>query len=687
METTIRACIITPLLGLTLMACSGNGGDAETAQQQRAAGMLSKAQTSANFEAAVKQGLRQQSGIERNEVLLDASAIDTTANTNTSAQDFTLTYTLEANVDEADVVKYTGDLLLVAQRNDSVCCFPVDVAQEQLQPARVAIYATDAAAAAVTPLANIDLGRELYISGMYVDDADTLAVLGTSLPLPAYGPLWSAPAAWLNAETVISLHSLEDPTVPQQSWRAAFDGSLVESRRIGDTLYLVSRFTPSIDGLTYVYTEDEAARQEDQQLIDATPVDALLPKIRINGTEQALVQPAECYVPSANSPDASQPNGSITTITAIPLAAPSQFESTCYTGNAQGLYMSAQALYVVEEIYDFSDAQFKESTLIHKFALDATAADYRGSAALAGVMGTADNMDFRLNEHDGYLRVITSENGYPGVAPLATTEADRVDHTLTVLRESVTEQALEVVSTLPNNTHPQEIGKPDELLYGVRFFGDRAYLVTFERLDPLYVLDLADPADPRIAGKLEVPGFADFIHPVSDDLILTLGKDANPGEQGWNFIGGMKVELFNVSDIANPQAISRLSIGERGTDSEALYDRHAFTYAATSDTTHRFAIPIDVYAESDSQDFPEWLNSGLHLFEVSGVDTPEAAALVQHGELTTQDAGSGGEPGYYYADRRAVFHDDAVFFVDLQGVWSTFWSNPDVVQGPTSSVQ
>ena len=681
MKTTTRGCLIAPLLGLLLMACNGEDDGGQTAQQQRAAGMLSKAGTSANFTAAVKEGLRQPLGNTRTDMIFDADTAEPFINVNTSAQSFTQTYTLEANVDEADVVKYTGELLLVARDDDFVCCFPIDVASGAQPAAQVGIYAADASAASVTPLASIDLGEGLQIRGMYVGAEDTLAVLGTNLPLPTYGDAWSSTVAWLNSETVISLHNLEDPTAPQQRWRAAFDGSLVESRRIGDTLYLVSRFTPVIEGLSYAYTKDEAGRQTDQQLIDAAPAENLLPKIRINGTQQALVQPADCYIPSANSPDASMPNGSITTITAIPLSAPSHFKSTCYTGNAQGLYMSAQALYMVEQLYDFSEAEYTESTLIHKFALNGSDAAYRGSANIAGVMGGWHSMDFRLSEHDDYLRVVTSEHGYAGVAPMADAEADRVDHKLTVLRESATEQALEVVSTLPNNAHPQEIGKPDERLYGVRFVGERAYLVTFEQVDPLYVLDLSNPADPRIAGELEIPGFADFIHPVSEELILTLGKDANPGAQGWTFVDGLKVELFNVSDIANPQSISRLSIGGRGTDSEALYDRHAFTYAAVSEATHRFAIPIEVYAASDPQDAPRWLNSGLHLFEVSGVDTPEAAAVVQHGELLTDAAGNGSDPDYY-AERRAVLHDDAVFFVDSEGVWSTFWSNTDVVQGP-----
>ncbi|MDG1813652.1 MAG: beta-propeller domain-containing protein [Porticoccaceae bacterium] len=87
------------------------------------------------------------------------------------------------------------------------------------------------------------------------------------------------------------------------------------------------------------------------------------------------------------------------------------------------------------------------------------------------------------------------------------------------------------------------MGKPNEDLYGVRSFGKKLYLVTFECIDPLYVLDLSNPLDPLIAGGLEVTGFSGFLHPVSDDLLLGLGE----GEEG-----RLKLELFNVSSMDGP---------------------------------------------------------------------------------------------------------------------------------------
>ena len=140
----------------------------------------------------------------------------------------------------------------------------------------------------------------------------------------------------------------------------------------------------------------------------------------------------------------------------------------------------------------------------------------RGSADIEGAVWRGGQADFRMSESAGDLRLLASQFDW--------TSDDFVDHQLYVLRESATLPELEIVSTLPNNSRPEEIGKPNEALFGVRFLGDTAYAVTFERIDPLYAIDLSDPADPFIAGELEVAGFSEFLHPVSDDLLLGLGR-------------------------------------------------------------------------------------------------------------------------------------------------------------------
>ena len=163
---------------------------------------------------------------------------------------------------------------------------------------------------------------------------------------------------------------------------------------------------------------------------------------------------------------------------------------------------------------------------------------YQGSGAAKGSLYLSGDRDFRINEHDGYLRLVTTQR--------TGDSSDTVDHKLSILKLNIQDVELDLVSTLPNSERPEAIGKPNEALYGVRFMGDALYLVTFERTDPLYVVDLSKPTDPMIAGELMVTGFSDFLHAVNDDLLMGLGQDEN---------GLVKLELFNVADMTAPYSL------------------------------------------------------------------------------------------------------------------------------------
>ena len=276
-----------------------------------------------------------------------------------------------------------------------------------------------------------------------------------------------------------------------------------------------------------------------------------------------------------------------------------------------------------------------------------------------GQVWSGGQADFRMSEHAGDLRLLASE--------FDTQSDDFVDHRLYVLRESPSRPELDVVSQLPNDSRPQEIGKPNEMLYGVRFLADRAYAVTFEQIDPLYVIDLADPADPLIAGELEVTGFSDFLHPVSDDLLLGLGTGGD---------GGVKLELFDVSDITQPLSRGSTTLGRRWSTSEARYDRHAFTYQVLDATMDRFTIPAEVYGDDALYSFAE---SGLYLFEIRDKDQPALASLNSVGAILPPQQGI----EIPYGSRNHSFiHDDTVYYIRNETVWSAFWDTPTMVNGP-----
>jgi hypothetical protein len=113
----------------------------------------------------------------------------------------------------------------------------------------------------------------------------------------------------------------------------------------------------------------------------------------------------------------------------------------------------------------------------------------------------------------------------------------------------------------------------DETIRAVRFMGRLGYVVTFRQTDPLYTLDLADPAAPRVTGELKIPGYSAYLHPVGEGMLLGVGQDAD--SQGMQL--GLQMSLFDVSDVAAPRRVAQVRLP--GTWSDAEGDHHAFTFA------------------------------------------------------------------------------------------------------------
>jgi hypothetical protein len=250
---------------------------------------------------------------------------------------------------------------------------------------------------------------------------------------------------------------------------------------------------------------------------------------------------------------------------------------------------------------------------------------------------------------------------------------------LTVLKESGNK--LQEVSVLDG------IGKPGEQLYAARFFGDRAYLVTFRVIDPLYVVDLSDQEQPRIAGELEIEGYSDYLHPISDTLLLGIGKDAiadngstDFGFQRGAWYQGVKLSLFNVADPANPTEIDSLIYGKRGTDSEILRDHHAISFLpATATRPARFAIPIQIHTTPpDYQGFDPALPNAYYSFTSRGLYSFEASSSgIEQAGYIEADSTDGVIRYSIWGNfgDRSVLVDDAVFYVHEGEVLSAPWGS------------
>jgi len=643
----LLSVILLVLSGSLIAACGGGGATGGITPLPPLQGLLKPVSNPSELEQSIKSGF---SVMQSPQLVADAQAAVAAA----ASGNFTGTYTQEARVDEFDSVRYDGSHLYVAPRRYYYCCFiAANAITNSTPPERsIRILATDPGNGTASVASTIPLEDGVSVQGMYVANDRMFALTGTSI-YGHFGAMWADAAIWAPEKLGYRIYDVADATSPQLEFDATIDGVFVESRRIGNTVYIVSRYTPWIDGLDYNVTTAEQ-QANNQGVLAGVPLDDLLPKITVNGVTRTLVAPDRCYIASS---DTAAGYPVITSITAVPIDNPTAFSTTCYNQDAYGAYVSENAIYFTQ--FQPSTTDNRHNTRVHKFALFNTSVHYRGSAEIEGQVWRGGQADFRMSEYAGDLRILASQFDW--------TNEDRVDHKLYILRESTTRPELDIVSELPNENRPEEIGKPNEALYGVRFLGDRAYAVTFEQIDPLYVIDLLNPRDPFIAGELTVTGFSDFLHPVNDDLLLGLGAGGN---------GGVKLELFDVSNIAQPLSRGSATLGGRGSYSEARYDRHAFTYQSDVNGIDRFTIPAEIYASDGSYQFVE---SGLFLFEIRDKDMPALSSLNSVGSIVPP------RPGIeipYVSRSRAFIHNDTVYYIRDETVWAASWNSPTVVNGP-----
>jgi uncharacterized secreted protein with C-terminal beta-propeller domain len=219
--------------------------------------------------------------------------------------------------------------------------------------------------------------------------------------------------------------------------------------------------------------------------------------------------------------------------------------------DAQTVYASASNLYVATQRWDPATAA--STTAIHRFALRADGADYAATGSVPGSILS----QWSLSEQGSVLRVAST--------------GER-DSTVTTLNPAL--QRIGSVAGLG----------PDERIRGVRFIGDIGYVVTFRQTDPLYTVDLSDPAAPKVAGELQLLGYSAYLHPVGDGLLLGVGQDAT--DQGR--LQGAQVSLFDVSDPAAPKLLDRRSLGA-GSFTGVESDHHAFTWWPA---THLALLPV-----------------------------------------------------------------------------------------------
>lgn len=402
------------------------------------------------------------------------------------------------------------------------------------------------------------------------------------------------PPTQLKSTVELQFLSLDAGGLAQLGEKITIDGRLIASRRVDSSLVIVTSHAPR---LAYELLPADASAQTKADTLSRLTAAEVLPLWRpAQAQAQALVPETDCYVQPANASLVLE----ITTITVIDMATLSR-KGRCFVGGAEAVYMSPKSLVLATSRLPFRILDsgrivypLQYTTDLHRFAFDGSGVDYRASGEVTGHLGwDPSRKPYRFSEADnGDLRVLTftGDMGWALPADADSSQAPPPSPaTLTILRESAGERSLKALATLPNAQRPAPIGKPGEQVHAVRFAGERGYVVTFRRIDPLYVLDLASPADPKIAGELTVPGFSDYLFPLPNGLLFGVGRDVAANNQ----LTGVKLGLFDVSDAAQPRALASQVLGSSGSQSGLDFSSHGINLLQSGDVT-RIALPVSL---------------------------------------------------------------------------------------------
>jgi hypothetical protein len=377
--------------------------------------------------------------------------------------------------------------------------------------------------------------------------------------------------------------------------------------------------------------------------VDTMPDAYFLPWIRTTGADGGLVSEATLCT---NALAAATAHGeSFLSLTAFDLTKLEPLTRTLVASAAGYVYASPTALYVavdrMPETTSYSNGYYGRplDTVVHKFALEGTATTYRGSVPLPGHILN----QFAMDEYLGVLRVASTNGWVPDA---------NVSSSLTTFSE-----------TSGRLAQLGQIGgiAPTEDIRSVRFDGDRGFVVTFKKTDPLFVFDLSEPAQPMMLGELLIPGFSTYMHPLDRNHLLALGFNAD--DQGsYAFFNGIQIQIFDVTVLSNPTVLHKLFIGTRGSSSEALTNHLAFNYFAPK---KMLAIPLTICEGGGNGTYGDTLTfSGLMAFDVS-LET----GIAEHGRMPF--ASPSGTPvvngcNTWWTDatslvKRSVFMDDWIY--------------------------
>lgn len=446
--------------------------------------------------------------------------------------------------------------------------------------------------------------------------------------------------------TVLTRVDLEgEPTVLGS---VTIDGAYVDARMVDGVVRAVVRSSSGDLGFVQPAGSSASALARaisiNQEVVAESTLDDWLPSmtITVDGREPSSGPAVDC---AAVDHPTSFGGFDVVTVVGLDLrsGAVDPLPSAAVVADAETVYASPSALYVATTRYPGGHPTYapdgtppttidpEDRTLrteIHAFSLpDDVAARYQASGAVPGALVD----QFALSEQDGDLRAASTEVpgawGFP--MPIEDGPASS-PATADVVGPTVTESRITVLR--PDGAELRVVGEvtglgPTEQIRGVRFAGPRAYVVTFRQTDPLFVVDLADPAAPRVAGELKIPGYSSYLQVLDEGRVLGLGQDAT--DRGRTT--GLQESLFDVSDPSTPTRLAQLVVPDAMSTAET--DHHALLWWPDA---RLLAVPFEQWGRAGSNPSPR---AGVLVTRVTD------DAITEVGTVTHPGSSSGGYGG------------------------------------------
>lgn len=433
------------------------------------------------YQEASSASLAKAELYETAEFALEDSAVSgsaaSSADTGAGA-DYSQTNLREMGVDEGDIVKTDGKYIYIMKRNSSVKIISADGEQMELIQT-------------IEPESLDESVRDMYISGNILNLVTTGS--RSSLKEDTSDVYYTEYYDYAKVVT----YDISDPENPVLTGSVEQEGNYQSSRKVGDYVYLFTRFRPVIG--------------------DTQGDSGIMPLV--NGV---YMEAKDIYVPEELQ------NTSYLVIGSVNVNKPSEMTAhKAVVSGADQFYVSGQSIYICCQEWREGTGNV---TKIMKFSYENGNIHGVGIAELQGYL----NDTFSLDEYDGYLRVVATDWN----------SGDEIN-------------ALYIYNTQMELTGKIDDIAPGETIRSARFFGDAGYFVTFRQTDPLFSVDLSDPENPQILGALKVTGFSSYLHFYGEDRLLGIGYEA---DENTGATTGIKLSMFDISDPSNVTEISRYVI-------------------------------------------------------------------------------------------------------------------------------